>query len=122
MSDWAEDALRHKYDPLPEDAPRHKKKSKKRRVRSDHKHEYEKVCVDTHSYIHRHGGRVQVYHVATRCKVCGRLGNIRSCAFYNEPPKDLPLYEVKDYIEFAWMKQLPESLRVSKGDDSRLEP
>ena len=51
-----EDSLRHKYDPLPEDAPRHRKKSKKRHVRSDHKHEYEKVCIDAHMKVHTREG------------------------------------------------------------------
>lgn len=113
MSEWGDEIIRHKYDPLPDDASRHKKKAKKKRVRSDHKHVYEDVCVDAHSYSIRRGcGRVKLYHRATRCKLCGRLQNARFWAFKDEPPEDMPLYEVEDIIELARMKSLPEDRRA----------
>lgn len=112
MSEWGDEVLRHKYDPLPEDAPRHRKMSKKRHVRSDHKHEYEDVCVDAHSHGITFGGTVRLYHRATRCKLCGRLQNVRFWAFEDEPPEDMPLYEVDDIIELARMRSLPEDRRL----------
>ena len=113
LSDWHKDALRYKYDPIPEDGPRHRKKAKKRRVRSDHKHEYEKVCIDDHSYVYTRDGRLRKYTIATRCKVCGRLQDVllgsRGCY---EPPEGMPLYEVRDFLELMEMRELPEEKRV----------
>ena len=106
-----EDSLRHKYTPLP-DEPRYKKKAKKRRVRSDHKHEYEDVCVDAHSHLLAHGTRQPIYYIGTRCKVCGRLQNVRLRYDVHEPPEDMPLYEVRDFLELAVMRELPESRMV----------
>lgn len=114
LSDWHEDALRHKYDPLPEDGPRHKKKAKKRHVRSDHRHEYEDIAIDSHTYIYRSGvGRIHVYETGSRCKVCGRLCNVKFRELY-EPPVGMPLYEVRDFLELAMMRELPESRRKER--------
>ena len=111
MSEWKEDAIRHKYEPLPEDSPRHRKKAKKRHVRSDHKHVYEEVCVDTGSCsIYRMGKKVPFFHVAKRCSVCGRIKSSRIRE--GEPPEDTPLYMVGDYLEFMLMDELPERYRV----------
>ena len=107
-----EDSLRHKYEQLPEDAPRHRKKSKKRHVRSDHKHEYEDVCIDAGSYSITHNGRVSTYHLAVRCKVCGRVRDVWYWHFKDDPPKDLPLYRVNDFWELLKMKVLPDEMRV----------
>lgn len=111
MSDWHEDALRHKYNPLPEDAPRHRKKAKKKHVRSDHKHEYETVCIDTHSCLHRRGVRRKCYSLAERCKICGRIGDLKMWIELYEPPEDMPLYDVVDFWMYD-MKTLPEEMRV----------
>lgn len=112
MSDWHEDALRHKYDPLPEEGPRHRKKAKKRHVRSDHRHDYETVCVDAHSFLLHHGTRRPLYHIAYRCKVCGRLRDSHVVRDIHEPPEGMPLYEVRDFLELALMRELPEERRV----------
>ena len=109
MGDWHEDALRHKYDPLPENAPRHRKKAKKKHVRSDHKHEYEQVCIDSHTYVCRHGAKVKCYYIATRCKVCGRVGDVKVSRGLHEPPDGMPLYDVPD---FFIVKSLPDEMRV----------
>lgn len=106
-----EDSLRHKYTPLPEE-PRFKKKAKKRRIRSDHKHLYETVCVDTHSWVRTHDGEFSSYHMCVRCKLCGRIQNIKLWRFETEPPKDMPLYEVEDFFDLVSMKVLPEELKV----------
>lgn len=106
-----EDSLRHKYTPLPEE-PRHRKKAKKRHMRSDHKHEYEKVCIDAHTHLLRRGERLHVYHIGKRCKVCGRLGEARLVTDVCEPPAGMPLYEVGNFFDFVVMKELPESMKV----------
>lgn len=106
-----EDSLRHKYAPLPEE-PRFKKKRKKVHVRSDHKHEYEEVCIDTHSVVVTRRGKFSRYHRGTRCKVCGRLRNVRLWAFEDGIPTDMPLYEVDDFFELITMKVLPEDRKV----------
>lgn len=112
MSEWGDEVIRYKYDPLPEDAPRHRKKSKKRHMRSDHKHEYERVCIDAHSELFAYGERFPTYHLGIRCKVCGRLRNIRLWHFKEHVPDDMPLYEVDDFYGLIMMKELPEELRV----------
>ena len=111
MSDWKEDSLHHKYDPLPEE-PRHRKKARKRRVRSDHKHVYETVCVDTHSWVRTRDGEFSSYHMCVRCKLCGRIQDIKLWRFEPEPPEDMPLYEVEDFFDLVSMKVLPESMKV----------
>lgn len=111
MSDWKEDSLRHKYDPLPEE-PRFKKKRKKHHVRSDHKHEYEKVCIDAHTEAITREGRMPMYHIGIRCKVCGRLKDLKWWQHEKEPPDGVPLYEVGDFLDLVSMKALPESMKV----------
>lgn len=112
MSEWGDEIIRHKYDPLPEDGPRHRKKSKKRHSKSDHKHEYEKVCVDSSTYIIHGDSRHASYHLAVRCKTCGRVQNIRLWQFKDKPPEDMPLYRVDDFYELLGMKELPEGMKV----------
>ena len=95
-SDWKEDALRHKYDPLPEE-PRHRKKAKKRHVRSDHRHDYEEVAIDAGMETPIIGVRHRAHHMGMRCKVCGRLRDVRFLCSNGEPPEDVPLYEVDGF-------------------------
>lgn len=109
------ESLRHKYDPLPEDAPRHRKKARTRRVRSDHRHEYEDVCIDAHAAVYRHGERRRVYYTGTRCRVCGKLADVRMGASLYEPPEGMALYEVDGLLALLDMKVLPDSARVG-GD------
>lgn len=94
-----------------EEAPRHRKKSKKRHVRSDHKHEYEKVCIDSHTRTHTREGVFTSYNIATRCRICGRLHDVKLWAT-RETPKEMPLYEVADFLELIQMKMLPDKMRV----------
>ena len=111
MSDWKEDTLRHKYDPLPEDAPRHRKKLKKKRVRSDHKHEYETVCIDAHSVIYRRGEKIPYLYLGKRCRICGRLNDWRHTNL-SEPPDGMQLYEVPNWGYLWGKKKIPEEMRV----------
>ena len=106
-----EDSLHHKYDPLPEE-PRHRKKAKKRHVRSDHKHEYETVCI-MHSYVYRTSGRKETYlHIGERCRICGRMADCHYRRDLQEPPDGMPLYEVPGW-EFLWStKVLPSDMEV----------
>ena len=110
-SDWKEDSLRHKYDPLPEDGPRHRKRARKVHVRSDHRHDYERVCVDDHSRVFSRGEERPLYTLVDRCRVCGRVGNTRRRPELREPPEGMPLYEVEQF-ETWFMRVLPEDRRV----------
>ena len=111
MSYWGDDVLRHKYDPLPEDAPRHKKKAKKPHVKADHRHEYETVAIDAHAFVlTRSHERFPYLYVGERCKVCGRLADIRSTSF-QEPPEGVDLYEVEDFTQLLGLKALPDDMR-----------
>jgi len=109
-SDWKEDALRHKYDPLP-DEPRHRKKAKKRHVRSDHRHDYEKVAVDAHSCVLSNGEREPLVYVMDRCKVCGRTGGRSWSRLKSDIPDDMHVYDVGG-IMGLFAKELGEELRV----------
>lgn len=102
------DSLDYDFD---EEAPRYRKKSRKRHVRSDHKHEYENVCVDAHTETRTRDGVFPSYHIATRCKICGRLYDVKTWAT-REIPKEMPLYEVADFWELFQMKMLPDGMRV----------
>lgn len=106
-----EDSLRHKYAPLPEE-PRFRKKRKKVHVRSDHKHEYETVCVDDHSFVRRRGERYRLLHLVKRCKVCGRIGDCREMPYMSEPPDGMPLYDVPNWLYLWTEKVLPEDRKV----------
>lgn len=107
-----EDSLRHKYTPLPEDGPRHRKKSKKRHVRSDHRHEYEEVCIDMHLDVYTHGKKIPYLYVGKRCRICGRMADWRSRADLQEPPEGMPFYAVPDWTYLFDNKVLPEEMRV----------
>lgn len=106
-----EDSLRHKYTPLPEE-PRYRKKAKKRHVRSDHRHEYEEVCIDMHSLVYRSGLKIPYLYVGKRCRICGRMADWRSRADLQEPPEGMSLYEVPDWDYLFDNKVLPEEMRV----------
>lgn len=109
---WLEDeGHNHKYDPIPEDPPQHKKKARKKRVRSDHKHDYETVCVDTHSYVYRDHKRVPYLYLAERCRICGRIRDVKLRLNMSEPPDGMTLYEV-GWDFFATSKFLPEERKV----------
>lgn len=112
MSDWHESSLRHKYDPLPEDGPRHKKKPKKKRVRSDHRHEYETVCIDMHSLVYTHGKKIPYLYLGERCRICGRMADWRCRSDLQEPPEGMPFYVVPDWTYLWDNKVLPSDMEV----------
>lgn len=114
MSEWGDEVLRHKYDPLPEEGPRHRKRAKKKHMRSDHKHVYENVRIDAHSYVITREGMFPYYYIGTRCKVCGRLANVRSGYRVHELPEGTRLFEVKDLWTLLDMKVLPDDLEVTE--------
>lgn len=112
MSSWKEDAIHHKYAPLPEE-PRHKKKAKKKHVRSDHKHIYEKVAVDAHSsVISAKKGRRPYYYVVDRCRACGRIGGKTSTAY--EVPDGMKLYDTGDWFTYVKLGELPDEYEVKR--------
>ena len=74
-NDWKAEEIKRRYAPTP-DEPRHRKKARKRHVRSDHKHEYERVAIDTHTSEVGKTGRRKVYH--SLCKNGAIFGKL-SC-------------------------------------------
>lgn len=114
MREYGDEILRHKYDPLPEDAPRHRKKAKKRHLRSSHRHEYEDVCVDAHTAAFTHCGRQPYFHVARRCRVCGRLQNVTCKRVGWVPPDGMRRFDCEDIIELWRARELPESKEVTR--------
>ena len=97
-----------------EESPRHRKVSKKRHVRSDHKHEYEWVCIDVHAWAVGRNGRHAFMYVGNRCRVCGRLGDVVCKPNMHEPPEDMRLFEVEDFIELMGMTHLPDDAEVTR--------
>ena len=95
-----------------EEPPRHRKKAKRSHVRSDHKHEYEQVCIDAHMKVRDRHGTHTYYYVGNRCRVCGRLDDVICKPDMLEPPEDMRLFEVKDFIEFMGMTHLPDDAEV----------
>lgn len=101
----------HRQTPIP-DEPRTRKKAVKQRDRSDHKHEYELVAIDSHSYEYLGRGKVrQVYNVGERCRICGRLGNVYFRNAYST--EGMRLFEVDDWRELM-ERYLPEDKEVKR--------
>lgn len=115
-SDWGEDVLKYKYDPLPEEPVRRKKREKKRHKRSDHKHEYEEIAIDSHSGIYRDGAWHHCYDIGKRCRICGRLDDVRWSAV-EEVPKGMRTFEVKDFLELFKLKILAEETEIFPTGD-----
>lgn len=115
MGIWGEDVLRHKYDPLPEDAPRHRKKTKKVHVRSDHRHVYEDVLIDAGSYVYSHGEKHPYFYIGTRCKVCGRLQDFKHGPSHEDRPEGMRTFKLNDWLQLFSLKELPDSMEVTSG-------
>lgn len=98
-----------------EEPPRHRKRAKRTHVRSDHKHKYERVCIDGHEYIVSHGTKTPLYRVGMRCRICGRLQDAKLRHDLQEPPEGMRLFEVEDFIMFDIGNELPESHEVRRG-------
>lgn len=79
----------------------------KGRSRSDHKHEYEDIVIDAHSYMLHEGRKTPFLYCAKRCKVCGRLAHVNTRVDLQTPPAGVPLYEVADLLELMGLKTLP---------------
>ena len=100
----------HRQTPIP-DEPRTRKKAVKQRDRSDHKHEYELVAIDSHSYEYSHGEKRPVFHVGERCRICGRFGNVHFRNAYST--EGMRLFEVDDWRELM-ERYLPEDKEVKR--------
>ncbi len=99
-------------DDFGEEAPRYRKKAKKNHVKSNHKHEYERVCVDAHAVSFRRGHKVPYMYLADRCKICGRIGDLKMQPDLHEPPEGMPFYVVPDWTYLWDNKILPDDMRV----------
>lgn len=105
----SEDA-RRKSAPIPDEA-RPRKKAVKRHVRSDHRHDYEDVCIDAHMSIWSKGKMLPAYYIGKRCKICGRLGDWRNTYDLHEPPEGMRLFETESWRDL-WGRYLPDDLEV----------
>ena len=113
MGEWKEDALHHKYDPLPEDDPRHRKKAKKQRERSDHKHEYETVAIMGAGAYYRDGEIYEHPYIGKRCKVCGRLcNNWKSLRGADKVPDGMRVFRIDGLLALLVAKVLTEDMEV----------
>ena len=100
----------HRQAPIP-DEPRTRKKAVKQRDRSDHKHEYERIVIDAHTYEYSHGEKRPVFYVGERCRICGRLGNVYFRNVYST--EGMRLFEVDDWRELM-ERYLPEDKEVKQ--------
>lgn len=75
-----------KRNPLENEIPKHKKKSKKKgQPRADHKHEYKKVVL--HSWwddIFKQGVKHERIEICDVCAICGRIGTYVTGRFFQE--------------------------------------
>lgn len=72
MFEWKEEALRYKYAPIPEEAPRHvKKRGKKVPKKANHRHEYENCIIVGYSQL----CSVPKDALASYCTICGKRGD-----------------------------------------------
>lgn len=78
-------------DPL-EEPPRHRRKRKRRRIRSDHKHDYELVCIDSGMMVRFGGQSERIYQSAERCRICGRIGRYMLDEWHGKPPEGLRMF------------------------------
>lgn len=69
-TDWKEDKLKYKYDPIPEEVSYKKKKIKQKIKKSDHKHQYE-PCIFANQWPNP---EKIGYKKGTYCPICGRIG------------------------------------------------
>ena len=102
-----------RYDPM-EETPRHRRKHKRKRVRSDHKHDYELVCVDSSMFVRSGGETEHLYESAERCRVCGRVARYRFDQWRGEPPKGLRLFKTC-YVTDTW--HIPKETEVADGQE-----
>lgn len=98
---------RRKSTPIP-DEPRPKKKSVKKHVRSDHKHDYETVAVDTGTFYRDLRGKHRIVTICERCRICGRVG--RHLQRAENAPDGMRLF-IADGM-FLVPEQLPEEMEV----------
>ena len=102
-----------------EEPPRHRKKVKKPHVRSDHRHEYEQVCIDGHGFVFSHGTKTPLYWVGRRCRICGRLQDAKLRYDLHEPPEGMRLFDVRDFILFDIGSELPDSYETKEVGNVR---
>ena len=77
-----------KRQPIENEVPKHKKKSKKKgQPRADHKHEYKNVVL--HSWWvnpYKNGEKHEHTHIYKVCTICGRVGECVAGMFYAIDP------------------------------------
>lgn len=101
---------RRKSSPIP-DEPRPKKKAVKKRIRSDHKHEYELVAVDADCYYKNGTGRHTYYPIVDRCRICGKVGDVRFWTDTEQVPDGMRLFKVDGWVSL-FDRYLPDDKEV----------
>lgn len=101
---------RRKQSPIP-DEPRPKKKAVKRRIRSDHKHEYEWVAVDALTYFVDKDGKHPYYNKVERCTKCGKINNSKRLG--ETVPEGMRIFRVEGWRDL-FAKTLPDDKEVTE--------
>lgn len=81
-----------KKEPLENDIPKHRKKSKKKgQPRADHKHEYKTVLL-LNEYEHAYfpGEKTLIKRPTKVCMICGRVGETDMSMYDHEEIPDMP--------------------------------
>lgn len=98
-------------DPANEGEAKRRKAARHAHVRSDHRHEYEPIRIDSHSLGRSGGESVPLYHLAKRCRRCGRLSEVRLFCTADELPDGLRTFEV-DGLGGLFGMTLPDDREV----------
>lgn len=69
-------------------------------------------CDEDHSRMYRDGRKIPYMHFVKRCKVCGRIGDVKIKAGVHEPPEDMSFYVVPSWMYLWTEKTLSEEMRV----------
>lgn len=99
-----------RHDPM-EEPTHYRRKRKRRHVRSDHKHDYELVCIDSGMMARFGSHRERIYEGAERCRICGRIGRYRLDEWRGEPPEGLRRFKTNGVLD-TWI--VPDDKEVKE--------
>jgi hypothetical protein len=97
-------------DPL-EEPTHYRRKRKRRHVRSDHKHDYELVCIDSGMVARFGGHKERIYQSAERCRICGRINRYWLSEWRGAPPEGLRMFKT-DGVPDTWF--VPDDTEVKE--------
>ena len=99
-----------RYDPM-EEAPRHRRKRKRRHVRADHMHDYELVCIDSGMVVRFGGQSERIYQSAERCRICGRVRRYWISEWRGKPPEGMRMFRTDGPLD-TWV--VPDDREVTE--------